>query len=260
MSSFNAHAVASCIKNTNNNTNDDEKFGSEFFHFLRLPSVFPASGTWFFSKLPGSITGKKLSIQLGSIIFDQKHHMTEFIAPVAVNDDHAHWINTTIETINEANTSLIFSCSVRDNSDSSSDNNEENNNNSKNNNVITPDCNEKFQYLGQTDINHIITVASFPMTDGDWSLPCLVCIGFPTTPRGGLTVKANDLWTASNENEEAPILKPGNIKGPTPFSSPMFTFKNFSNTRGKKDLSPEDAPPPFSPSSLLGILTNDSIL
>jgi hypothetical protein len=242
MSSFSAHAIASRIKNTNNN----KKFGLEFLHTLQLPSVFPASGTWFFSKPPGSITGKKLSSQLGRIIFDQKHHMTEFIAPAAVDD---HWINTTIETINEANTPLIFSSSVRDNSGSSSDDNEENNNNNyyynKNNNIITLDCNEKFQYLGQTDINRIITVASFPTTDSDWSPPCLVCIGFPTAPLGGLTVKANNLWKASDENEEATILKPGNIKGPTPFSSPMFMFRTFSNTRGKKDPPPGDAPPPF---------------
>jgi hypothetical protein len=55
--------------------------------------------------------------------------MTEFIAPpaaVATDNvdaaDHAQWINTTIENLNEANTPLIFS-SVKDNSDSSSDDN-----------------------------------------------------------------------------------------------------------------------------------------
>ena len=87
--------------------------------------------------------------------------MTEFIAPATtVGDDHDNWINTNIETINEANVPLIPS-SVRDNSDISSDDNEDNNN------VITPDCEEKFRYLGQTDINRIITVASFSTKDGD---------------------------------------------------------------------------------------------
>jgi hypothetical protein len=74
-----------------------------------------------------------------------------------------------------------------------------------------------------------------------------------------LTVKANDnLWKASND--KATILKPGNINGPTPSSSSMFMFGTYSNTRGKKDAPPEDTQPQFSPSSLLGILTSDSIL
>jgi hypothetical protein len=68
--------IASRIKK---NANDDEKFGLEFLHSLRLPSVFPTSGTWFFSDPPASITGKKLNGQPGSIIFDQKHHMTATI-------------------------------------------------------------------------------------------------------------------------------------------------------------------------------------
>jgi hypothetical protein len=85
-----------------------------------------------------------------------------------------------------------------------------------------------------------------------------MCIGFPTAPRGGLTVKANDLWKALND--KATILKPSNIKGPTPFSSSMFMFGTFSNTRGKKDLPQENAPLHFPPSTLLDILANDGIL
>jgi hypothetical protein len=86
-----------------------------------------------------------------------------------------------------------------------------------------------------------------------------MCIGFPTAPHGGLTVKANDnLWKASND--KATILKLGNINGPTPYSSSMFMFGTYSNTRGKKDAPPEDTQPQFSPSSLLGILVSDSIL
>ena len=179
----------------------------------------------------------------------------DVVVAVAV-DDHANpnWITTAIETINEANSPLILS-STSGNSDSGSD---DDNNINNNNNVITPDCDEKFKYLGQTDINRIITVASFPTQDGDsWSPPCLMCVGFPTAPHGGLTVKANDLWTADN----ATSLKPSNIKGPTPSSSSMFMFGTFSNKRGKKDPPPEDAQPPhLSPSSPLGIPASDGIL
>jgi hypothetical protein len=73
-----------------------------FFVFYDSPALSPRLALRFFSELPGSITGKKLCSQMGSTIFDQKHHhMTEFIAPaptaVAVTN-HAHWINTTIDT------------------------------------------------------------------------------------------------------------------------------------------------------------------
>jgi hypothetical protein len=258
MSSFCAHAVALRAKANATYTVGDAKFGLEFFCFLRLPSVFPASGIWFFSEPPGSITGKKLCSQMGSAIFDKKHHMTEFIAPVdtaaaaAAANDHAHWITTTIDNINEANSPLILS-SLSSSSDDD--------NNNKNNTVLTPDSKEKFQYLGQTDINRIIMVASFPTTDSSWSPPCLVCIGFPTAPRGGLTVNADDLWKAPHGTDTA-VLTPGNIRGPTPSSSSMFMFGTFSNSRGKKDPPPpeRDIQPQLSPSLPLGILTDDGIL
>jgi hypothetical protein len=63
----------------------------------------------------------------GVLFFDQKHHMTEFIAPAptAVAADNVIAVNDhAIETINEANTPLILSSSLssfRDNTDSSSD-------------------------------------------------------------------------------------------------------------------------------------------
>ena len=94
--------------------------------------------------------------------------MTDFHAPPATdhvdtnNLNHARWISTTIDDINEANIPLIFSSSDNIEKNNKNNKNNNNNNNNKNNHVITPDCNEKFQYLGQTDINRIITVASFP--------------------------------------------------------------------------------------------------
>ena len=42
-----------------------------FFRSLRLPSIFLASGTWFFSKPPGSITEKKSTDRWG-VLFSTK--------------------------------------------------------------------------------------------------------------------------------------------------------------------------------------------
>ena len=95
-----------------------------------------------------------LSSQLGSIILTKNTKwLNSLLLPPLVMTMTIR-SNTNIKTINEANAPLILS-SVRDNGDS--DNNE-----AWDNYVITPECEEKFHYIGQTDINCIITVASFP--------------------------------------------------------------------------------------------------